>query len=543
VPARANLEVGIPALESATLLAEAARYRISLGSCFEELGDSDRAVIEYTRARDALVAFGPSDDLAMAHVKLASQHAFRLEGAAAVEEAQKAIAFAEAVGADLPRIWAYNPLGLGLVLQGDVAAGLKWSDRSWEEATRLGYALAASSGLNNVIFARFWTGRFAEAPLLIERFLGLAAGGRWEIRARGNQGWFWLWTGSLRAAAMRFEELIEHARERGIARLELEARAGFARAASLLGDLDGARRYLPEPSDPQEGQHLMMVLTTRLQYALDAGELERGLESARRVPEVRAAPLFYRRELADRAVAVLLNARSLPEAEEIAGLTRVPGPGEAIQSRIEARLAHFRGDLNQARQELEASVAGLGSSLLRPDEVISRELLAGVLVEAGDLVAATEEFRAVAHLAHECEMSAYEARAREGLERLGAPLGGAAPIGPDADRQTLKELLDSLDRAPRAQREQVLAAMRRLAASSKPREAESGELLLDYYVRHAGSHEVIAERLHLTRPTFYRRLDRGLARLSEVLRDAAPELLRRPIRRSETDPGTVPAGD
>ena len=34
-------------------------------------------------------------------------------------------------------------------------------------------------------------------------------------------------------------------------------------------------------------------------------------------------------------------------------------------------------------------------------------------------------------------------------------------------------------------------------------------MLLDYYVRRVGSHEVVMERLYLTRPTYYRRLHHG----------------------------------
>jgi hypothetical protein len=56
-----------------------------------------------------------------------------------------------------------------------------------------------------------------------------------------------------------------------------------------------------------------------------------------------------------------------------------------------------------------------------------------------------------------------------------------------------------------------------LAASSQPRDAEAGRLLLDYYVKKVGSHEVIMERLHLSRPTFYRRLQRGFQLVAERL--------------------------
>ncbi len=48
-----------------------------------------------------------------------------------------------------------------------------------------------------------------------------------------------------------------------------------------------------------------------------------------------------------------------------------------------------------------------------------------------------------------------------------------------------------------------------LASSTAPRDAEAGHLLLDYYVKRAGSHELIMERLHMSRPTYYRRLHHG----------------------------------
>lgn len=59
-----------------------------------------------------------------------------------------------------------------------------------------------------------------------------------------------------------------------------------------------------------------------------------------------------------------------------------------------------------------------------------------------------------------------------------------------------------------------------LAASASPRDSEAGHLLLDYYVKRVGSHEMIMERLHMSRPTYYRRLHHGFellaARLDEL---------------------------
>ena len=63
----------------------------------------------------------------------------------------------------------------------------------------------------------------------------------------------------------------------------------------------------------------------------------------------------------------------------------------------------------------------------------------------------------------------------------------------------------------------LIDVIQELAAARPPRDAEAGRLLADYYVKRVGSHEVIAERLHLSRPTFYRRLQRGLTLVAERL--------------------------
>jgi len=60
-----------------------------------------------------------------------------------------------------------------------------------------------------------------------------------------------------------------------------------------------------------------------------------------------------------------------------------------------------------------------------------------------------------------------------------------------------------------------------IAASSDPRDGEAGKLLLNYYVKRVGSHEVIMERLHLSHPTYYRRLNRGFNLIAEKLDEMA----------------------
>jgi hypothetical protein len=60
-------------------------------------------------------------------------------------------------------------------------------------------------------------------------------------------------------------------------------------------------------------------------------------------------------------------------------------------------------------------------------------------------------------------------------------------------------------------------AARELATSTVFRDAQSGHLLVEYYVKRSGTHEQIAAQLHLSRPNYYRRLQRGCEVLAERL--------------------------
>jgi hypothetical protein len=68
-------------------------------------------------------------------------------------------------------------------------------------------------------------------------------------------------------------------------------------------------------------------------------------------------------------------------------------------------------------------------------------------------------------------------------------------------------------------RELLIDVVQETALSKQPRDAEAGNVLLLYYVKRAGTLEAIGERLYLTRPTLFRRLNRGLALVSERLND------------------------
>jgi transcriptional regulator of acetoin/glycerol metabolism len=56
-----------------------------------------------------------------------------------------------------------------------------------------------------------------------------------------------------------------------------------------------------------------------------------------------------------------------------------------------------------------------------------------------------------------------------------------------------------------------------IAGSRLDRDVEAARILRAYYVKKVGSQETVAERLHLARATFYRRLHRGWDLLAERL--------------------------
>jgi hypothetical protein len=100
-------------------------------------------------------------------------------------------------------------------------------------------------------------------------------------------------------------------------------------------------------------------------------------------------------------------------------------------------------------------------------------------------------------------------------------------ISPELVKAALRDLHDSnaLSRSRLTRLELIAQAsdlrallvdvITELAESNRPRDREAGRLLMDRYVKRAGSNEVIRARLHMTRPTFYRRRDEGFALVAQ----------------------------
>jgi len=117
-----------------------------------------------------------------------------------------------------------------------------------------------------------------------------------------------------------------------------------------------------------------------------------------------------------------------------------------------------------------------------------------------------------------------------------------------ADSETVKQALESLDEPaalrlnPLRQlpvmspddsagdlRALLIDVIAELAESRSHRDAECGRLLLGYYVKRVGSHEVLMARLHLSRPTYYRRLQQGYVLVAQQLNHVSDFAIRFPF--------------
>jgi hypothetical protein len=122
------------------------------------------------------------------------------------------------------------------------------------------------------------------------------------------------------------------------------------------------------------------------------------------------------------------------------------------------------------------------------------------------------------------DSTAREQLVRAALDDLGTPEAlGRSPLAQ-------LPVVSSGDSAAIELRALLIDVIGELAASTSPRDAESGHLLLDYYVKKAGSHELIMERLHLSRPTYYRRLHHGFELVAHRI-DALATVNRAPSAR------------
>jgi tetratricopeptide (TPR) repeat protein len=524
--AERNLADGVEALDAAGRRRDAASYRLWLGRCHWERHRPERAAAEYEAARAVLEPEGPSEDLALAYVRLASAAIFGLDGARTVQAAERAIAIATEADADAPRIWAYNYLGLGHVQLGHVTEGFEAVDRSYREAVAAGLNVIAANALYNSIMIRLQHLRPLEALERIDALKAMQAGSMAQLQALRAEGTVHLWgLGRPGRALAAYEEALALAREGEATYYVNWLQVQIAVAHIHLDHLDTARRMLPDRSVSREGQDRVDELWAEMRLALDSGRAEAALPGAEEVLRGSHWPLRVQLFHSDVAVEALLAAGRTGDAGALIERMSAAGadPAHPWLLRMRGRAAAADGQVEDAAAGLRLAAAAFRTAGFRHEETRSRLALAAVLADAGSVEEAQAELR-TALASAEDRGAAFEAReAREAL----------ASLGPRAITvEHVKQALEALHRPPElaqaalgrllgldagALRATVTEQVQALAASADGRDREAGQLLRDYYLRRVGSQEVVADRLHMTRATFYRRLHLGWQLLSERL--------------------------
>jgi hypothetical protein len=528
--AERHLAVGVGALDARGQRRAAASYRLSLGRCHWERHRPEQAAAEYETARAVLEPEGPSEDLALAYVRLAQAAAFALDGARAVEAAERAVAIATEADAHAPRIWAYNYLGLGQVQLGHVAEGLETVDRSYREALAADLNVIAANALYNGIMVRLQHLRPLEALERIDALKALQAGSMAELQALRAEGSVLLWgLGRPVRALAACEEVLALAREGEATYYVNWAQVQLAVVHIQLDHLDEARRLLADRSVSREDQDRVDELWAEVRLALDSGRPDAAVPGAEEVLRGSDWPLRVRLFLGDVAAEALLAVDRAADAAVLLDRVVAGGadPGHPWLLRMRGRTAAAAGRADEAAGHLRLAADAFRAAGSRHEEARSRLALARVLAAGGAVDEAQGELRAALASAEE-RGAAFEARAaREALAGL-----GSRAITADLVKQALEALHrpQDLGRTGLGRRlglesdpdgtglRAVLAnQIEALAASPDSRDREAGNLLRDYYLRRVGSQELVADRLHMTRATFYRRLHLGWQLLSERL--------------------------
>ncbi|HEY4027030.1 MAG TPA: AAA family ATPase [Candidatus Dormibacteraeota bacterium] len=521
---------GVRALELLGRNRAAASYRLWLGRCHRERNRPDLAAAEYEAARAVLEPGGPGEDLALAYVRLASAAIFDLDGARTVEMAERAIEIATEAGADAPRIWAYSYLGLGLIQLERVAEGLAAVDRSQREAAAAGLNVIASTALSNGIWARLQQFRPLEALERVAALKAMQAGSMAQLQALRAEGGVHLWgLGRPARALQALEEALALARDWQATYHVNWLQVQLAIAHLQLDHLDVARQLLPDRKVAREGQDRVDELWAEIRLSLDSKLPEAALPGAGEVLRGGTWPMRVQLFLSDVAAEALVAAGRAGDAQTLVDRMVAGGaaPGHPWLLRMQGRVAAVAGRPDEATDRLRGAAAAFGAAGLRHEEARTRLALAAVLAETGAVESAQGELRAALESAEE-RGAAFEARAaREALTALGSQTTTVERVKQALEalhrpqelaHASLRHLVGlEADRDGARLRALLVEQMGQLVSSPDSREHEAGQLLVDYYLRRVGSHEVIAERMHLTRATFYRRLQLGLSLLGERL--------------------------
>jgi predicted ATPase/class 3 adenylate cyclase len=437
------LQNGIALLEQAGEPLEAARYCLTLGRCHWERSDPARARAEYERARLVLEPVGPSRELALAYIRLAGLHVFNIEGAAARELAERAIQTATEAEAPDMRIWAYNFLGLAIAYEGDYPTGIKFLERSAQEALDRGLDNIAGNALHNVIPMYMENLELDKLPSLVARLEAIKLE-RWAVFSSRFAAMFYgHLTGNLGAGLKAAREAWAYSRAMEDLSAESAANHGISLMSVDLEQLDEAREHLTRPSAESEIQDVGGDVLGWIRFHLAVGDLNSALEGADLLLGI-ARPATNA-EAAAAAIDVFVEAGRLDDARRmLAALEAQPPLIHALMASLgRARIDLATGATAQSAGELGEAVRAFETAGFVLYGLHARLLLAEVHEQHDDAPAAEAEYRAVLESARRHGLLRLEHLATDGLAGLGIRVDTPA-VTPLPDREISTEVGERL---------------------------------------------------------------------------------------------------
>jgi class 3 adenylate cyclase/DNA-binding CsgD family transcriptional regulator len=424
--AREYLETGIPELERNGGKVIAAHFRLALGGAFREMAQADRAVAEYERARADLEPEGPSQDLALAHVRLAMWHLGNQHPSQSLELARRALEIAEAAGAVGARILAQGTIGSALSGAGRFTEGIASLDKSFDEAIQLGYIVFAANALSNGTALRAVIGRVDEIPTRLELFRNLPNAPIDRVSHLSLSGTYQLAGGHPVAALETFERAIAIATDAG---LQIYAARGKLHRAEALYELDRmseARAELPVSSAFQDRTAIGHRAIVAARIAIAEEDLQAATREAALIFEMKGWAPAWRAFMGWVAVDAFVRAGDLDAARRAASVALEEEPVELKHwfGLVAGTLALGLGDTGAAIRALRQSSESFRSGGAKVFEWPARAALARALLQSGELDSAAAE----AQLLHEeTTRSGYVRCARLAAELL-SELGVSPPV-------------------------------------------------------------------------------------------------------------------
>jgi class 3 adenylate cyclase len=428
---REALEQGRAVFADAGDPLEVAEYRLLLGRSLWELNLVTESRAVYESVRDSLKDRPPSAELALAYMRLSGLHSFEFEVDAARENAEQAIAIAEAAGADDIRIWSYNFLGVSQVDAKEPDEGLANLDRSYREAIDRGMTFIAANACYNAVWTSMQLLRTDEAGRWLERFAALPDTLTNQYSHAYLESLVLLGRGALR----RSEELARRAVALSQAAVHRKViwRSQVARAHALLeqGRVEEAGQAMPPIESRAEMQDITYdgVARGRLLARAGSDAERRAFIDAMPLPDrVDAAPVYPGALLAAAELAVRVG--DIEAARRMVTVAEIRPDADQIPyvPHMRGVVALAGGDAAAALQHLTAAVDAYTDRGTPIEAARARIVRASAHAALDDAAAAAADLDAAATAAREHDARLVLQMVAETAAELGIePAGGGEP--------------------------------------------------------------------------------------------------------------------